>query len=131
MSFETDLYAVLSVDAGLVALVGDRIEPSHSGAPIPDVNGEIQPYVVYTPIFNEERYDLDGEGGLARVRLQVDCWAQHHDTAAEVARAVIAAIPVTGFPLHRTDHSNQDLGFEEGTRLYRRLIEFAVFHRST
>ena len=123
MSFETDLYAELSGDAGLGALVGERISPSHQS------EGSVAPYVVYTPIFDDTRYDLDGDTDLRKVRLQVDCYADDPDEAMAIADAVIAAIPVTGFPLHRTAHSEQDLGLEPDTRLFRRMLEFSIFHR--
>lgn len=123
MSFESDLYAELSGDAGLTALVSDRIYPSHAS------EGAEAPYVVYAPIFNEAIYALEGAGNMSKVRLQVDCYAEDPDEAASVARAVIAAIPESG-ALLRASHSNQDLGLEEGTRLFRRLLEFSIFHRS-
>lgn len=126
MSFESDLYSALGGNATLSNLVGGRIVPSHAG------QGTAAPYVVYTPIFNDARYDLDGDTGVAKVRLQVDCYAEDPegaDQAAAIARAVIEALPETGWPLHRTAHSNQDLGLEAGTRLFRRLLEFSVFHR--
>jgi hypothetical protein len=125
VSFETDLYAELSSDAPLVALVGNEIVPSHASQGV-----SAREFVVYTPIFNEAKYDLDGDTGAARVRLQVDCYSETQDGAAEIARAVIAAIPETGWPLHRTGHSNQDLGLESETRLFRRLVEFSIHHRS-
>lgn len=123
MSFESDLYAELSGDVDLIALVSDRIYPSHAA------EGTAFPFVVYTPIFNEAIYSLGGSGDMAKVRLQVDCYAENPDTAAEIARAVIAAIPESG-DLHRASHSNQDLGLEEDTRLFRRMIEFSIFHSS-
>lgn len=127
MSFETDLYAALSGAAGLAALVGDAIIPSHEneGAPAN------RKFVVYTPIFDDKRYDLDGPTSMSKVRLQVDCYAEDQDSAMAIADAVIAAIPVTGFPLHRTAHSEQDLGMEPDTRLFRRMLEFSIFHRSS
>jgi len=123
VSFETDFYAALSGAAGLGALVSDRIVPSHMS------EGSASPYVVYTPIFDDTRYDLEGATNLRKVRLQVDCYADDPDEAMAVADAVIAAIPVTGWPLHRTAHSEQDLGLEPDTRLFRRMLEFSIFHR--
>ena len=123
MSLESDFYTVLNV-VGVTALVGDRIAPSH------EADGVVAPYVVYQPIFAEGKYDLDGDTGASRVRMQVDCYATDADAAAAIALVVIAAVPETGWPLHRTGHSNQDLGFEgPETRLYRRLVEFSIHHR--
>jgi hypothetical protein len=123
MTFESDLYAALSGAAGLTALVGTRISPSHEQTPT-------APYVVYTPIFGESFYTLAGASSMTRVRLQVDCYADHPDTSAAIAEAVISAIPQSG-ALHRASHSNQGLGMEEDTRLFRRLVEFSIFHRSS
>jgi hypothetical protein len=123
VTFEADLYAALSGAAGLSALVGNRIGPSHEQTPT-------APYVVYTPIFGESFYTLSGASSMTRVRLQVDCYADHPDTSAAIAEAVIAAIPQSG-ALHRASHSNQDLGMEEDTRLFRRMVEFSLFHRSS
>ena len=122
MSFESDLYATLSGAAGVTALVGDRISPT-------SYEGITRPYVVYTPIFSEPFYAMSGASNMTRLRLQVDCYSEDVDECAEIARAVIAAIPETG-ALHRTAHNNQDVGREEDTRLYRRLVEFTIFHRS-
>ena len=122
MSFESDLYAVLSGAAGLTALVGARIVPSHEPSPV-------APYVVYTPVFGGNLYVLSGASDMERVRVQVDCYAEDTDTAAAIALAVIAAIPQTG-SFCRTGHSNQDLGLEENTRLYRRMCEFSIFRRT-
>ena len=124
MTFETDLYAEFSSDGTLVGLVGDQIMPSHGS------EGAEPPFVVYLPMI-EPRYDLDGQTALSRVRLQVDCYAETPDHAAAVAAAVIGAIPQSGWPLHRTGHTEQDLGLEDGTRLFRRMLEFSIVHRST
>lgn len=124
MSFETDLYAELAADADLAALVADRIVPSHQDQPA-------APYVVYTPIFNAENYDLDGPTGVSRVRLQVDCYAEDQDTARLIGTAVIAAVPESGWPLHGICINEQDLGLDPGARLVRRMVEFRLFHKSS
>lgn len=129
MSLESDLYAELSGDAGLTALVGVRIWPSVAS------EGTSTPYVVYAPIFHEGIYGLDGEAtNQSRARVQIDCYSEDPDEAAAIARAVIAAIPQSSSnganPIHRAAHSNQDLGLEPGTRLFRRMLEFSIFHRS-
>jgi hypothetical protein len=122
MSLESDFYSVLSSASGLTTLVSDRIVPSHAG------DGTSAPYVVYTTIFGEAIYSLSGAGEMSRVRMQVDCYAEDPDTAMAIALAVIDAVPETG-ALCRAAHSNQDLGMETDTRLYRRMVEMSIFHR--
>lgn len=124
MTIESDFYSALIAHAALTALVGDEIVPSHASAGV-----EAREYVVYTPVFGEPRYDLDGDTGLTKVRLQVDCYSETADGAAAIARAVVGAVPQTGWPLHRTGHTEQDLGLEPETRLFRRLLEFSIFHK--
>jgi hypothetical protein len=124
MSLESDFYSVLSSASGLTTLVSDRIVPSHAG------DGTSAPYVVYTTIFGEAIYSLSGAGEMSRVRMQVDCYAEDPDTAMAIALAVIDAVPETG-ALCRAAHSNQDLGMEADTRLYRRMVEMSIFRRSS
>jgi hypothetical protein len=125
MSLESDLYAELSGDAGLTTLVGESIYPSHVS------EGTATPFVVYSTVFHEGIYHLDGDTDLTRARMQVDCYAEDPDTASSIALAVIAAIPETGRPIHRSAHSNRDLGLDPDTRLFRRMLEFSIFHRSS
>lgn len=125
MSLESDLYTKLSAAAGLTAIVGDQIWPSHAA------EGATAPYLAYGSIFHEGRYTLDGEDAGSRARMQFDCYAEDPDTALAMALAVIEAIPESGKPIHRAAHSIQDLGLEPGTRLFRRMVEMSIFHRST
>jgi hypothetical protein len=125
MTFEADLYAALSGAAGLTALVGTEIHPSHA---IDGVSSRT--YIVYTPVTAEPLYSLAGAGTMTRVRLQVDCYAEDQDMCMNVALAVVDAIPQTG-ALCRGAHSNQDFGLDEEVRLFRRIVEFSIFHRST
>ena len=123
MSFESDLYSKLVAAAGLNAIVGSRISPSHDEKPS-------SPYVVYTTVFGEAFYSLAGASTQTRTRVQIDCYAEDPDTAADIAREVISAIPESG-ALHRASHSNHDLGREVETSLYRRMVEMSIFHRSS
>lgn len=124
MTFEADFYSTLSGHAGLTAIVSNRIVPAHEDQPA-------APYVVYTVIFTDTFYTLAGSSSTTRARVQVDCYANDYDTTVASAAAVIAAIPQSGTPICRAAHYEQDLGIEPSTRLYRRLLEFSIFHRSS
>ena len=125
MTFETDLYALLSGSSGLTAVVGDRIVPSYASEGV-----SARSYVVYTPVSMEPIYSIAGAGNMTRVRLQVDCYAEDPDSCMAIATEVISAIPQTG-ALHRAAHSTQDFGLDESVRLFRRIVEFSIFHRSS
>lgn len=125
-AWEIDFYEALMSDAALVALVGEEIYP------VVALGKATPPYVVYGRIETGRRYSLDGfDTELERIRAEVNVYAERPDDAAAVARAVIVAVPTSGWPLHRTGHSNQDLGLEPATKLYRRMVELSIFHRST
>lgn len=121
MTFESDVYAAMIASSELTALIGDRLTPSHHS------HGTQAPYAVYTTIFADGAYDLDGPTGLERVRLQVDCYAETADEARLVAEAVVASIPEEGWPVHGNCINNAD--FESELGLYRRVVEFRLFHR--
>lgn len=84
MSAETDFVAALLADAGVTALVSDRIaanviEPK-AGLPL----------IVYTVQETSDNTLLDE--GLRQVTFNVECWARTAVGAAELADAVTAAV---------------------------------------
>lgn len=124
MSFETEWYSMLNV-AGVTALVGDRIIPVH------EAEGTSAPYVAWQRIATNPANVLEGTTPLSnRVRVQVDCYAEDFDSSIELAAAVRAAVPGYGGTLHGLCINEFDLGFEVQARLFRRVLEFSMFHRS-
>lgn len=127
MSFESDLYGILSGHSGLTALVpGDRIQPGYAA------QGIDAPFVIYNRIFSEPVSGLDGfTSGLERVRVQVDCYAGTFDEAIAIAAQARAAIQAeTGTRNIRGICMNEMDFYEEDTHLFRRMLEFALFHRT-
>jgi hypothetical protein len=122
VSFESDFYSTIAV-AGVTTLVGTEIWPSHAS------EGASSPYITYTTVYDEPFYSIDGESNVTRVRVQVDCYSEDVDQAASISRAVINSIPESG-TLCRVRHTNQDMGLETETRLFRRMVEFTIFYRS-
>jgi hypothetical protein len=86
MSAESDLRALLVANAGVTALVGqrvaaDRIEQSAA-----------RPFVVFTRTGSEPQLCLDGVVLKTRVTLDVQAWADTRLAADAVADAVTAAV---------------------------------------
>lgn len=127
MSFESDFNTTLLDFSGLTNLVSvDNIQPGFAA------EGIGRPFVVWTRVFSEPQSGLDGfTSGLERVRVQVDCYAESFDSVIAIASQVRAAVDaVDGDNNLRGVCINEMDDFEEDTRLYRRMVEFSVFHRS-
>lgn len=127
MSFESDLYTVLAGYSGLTSLVpADRIQQGFAA------DGISPPYVMCTRIFSEPQSSLEGyTSALEKIRLQVDCYAESFDSVIAIARQVRNAIDATdGVNNIRGVCINEMDFFEDDPRLFRRMLEFSVFHRS-
>lgn len=82
---EESLLARLRANAGLLALVSDRIDW------IERPQGDALPGVTLQVIDPGRHYTLDGYG-LNGTRVQIDSWGSIYDDAKLVARAVLEAI---------------------------------------
>lgn len=80
------LRAWLVGTAGVAALVGGRV--AWGARP----RGTILPAISLHMIDGEPDYTLAGESGLARARVQIDCWGDSYADVTATARAVTAAI---------------------------------------
>lgn len=86
MSIEPGLFAHLCADAGVAALVGDRIYPAGripEAAPLPALT--------YQRVSTVPQQTLDGLAGLTQVRMQITAWAEG-DTAPAQSKALAAAV---------------------------------------
>ena len=101
VDFEIVLLRTLREDAGLSALVGNK---------------------VFALVI--------GHSGLEEIDLQIDVWARDYDEAKAIAKAVRAAMPPSGprFSAHLIE--DQDL-YEDGTNYFRVNMEFKVWFLET
>lgn len=76
------LRAYLLGDNAIAALVGTRIHP----VKLPQ--GQTQPSIVYSRISAIGEHHMQGSSGLARPRIQIDCWAQSADIATALGNLV-------------------------------------------
>lgn len=91
MSAESQLYAILSADAPLSAMVEDRIYPDL----IPE--GVAIPYVGYERANADPLRTLEGTVLAEDVGLVIACWAATRVQANQIADAVRAALAGTAW----------------------------------
>ena len=84
MSAEKAILNILTNDAGVTALVGQRVRP------IIEHQKQALPYVTYQAIATDHVETMDGSAGLAMRSLQINCYSS---TALE-AEAIIEAVRV-------------------------------------
>ena len=124
VDFETALLRTLREDAGLSALVGNKVFPLAIPA------GNYLPCVTFQRIGGMPANTLSGHSGLEEIDLQIDVYAKNYGEAKAVAKAVRAAMPPSGdvFGAHLID--DQDL-YEDGTNYFRVSMEFKVWFLET
>jgi len=81
------LRAYLLDDAAIAALITPASGPARI-YPITLLQGQTQPSIVYTRISGQGDHHMQGASGLARPRIQIDCWSQSADTATTLANLV-------------------------------------------
>ena len=124
VDFEIVLLRTLREDAGLSALVGNKV----FALVIPQ--GTKLPCITFQRIGGMPANTLSGHSGLEESDLQIDGWARDYDEAKAIAKAVRAAMPPSGprFSAHLIE--DQDL-YEDGTNYFRVNMEFKVWFLET
>ncbi len=139
MSVEAALYAELTGNAGVAALVADRVYPdvAPSSADLPRLT--------YQRISTGRHPHLAGASGLVSPRFQVICWASSRASAGVVADAVREALDGFSGTLgsggntvnargvfldgQGADYAPPTEGGEIG--VYSERLEFIIWHRET
>lgn len=134
---EEALVAYLLANAGLTALVGDRI--NWSTRP----QGSIVPALALTKVGGVRGYTMRGPDGLIEARVQVDCWGRTFGEAKRASRAVIAAMHGIkgvhgGVRFQSAFVDGERDGFDSGSnvqtgsaeRLFRTSLDFIIWHNS-
>ena len=124
VDFEIVLLRTLREDAGLSALVGNKV----FALVIPQ--GTKLPCITFQRIGGMPANTLSGHSGLEEIDLQIDVWARDYDEAKAIAKAARAAMPPSGprFSAHLIE--DQDL-YEDGTNYFRVNMEFKVWFLET
>ncbi len=120
----------LMADAGVSALVGNRIYP----VVLPENCS--YPAITYQLITSHETYTNDGPLGEVRARIQIDSWGKRYGQVKAVAQAVRVALNgFTGqlpdgtyvFEIECDDASD---GFDAPGSLYRNQGDWMIYYGS-
>ncbi len=85
MSVETDLYTMITSDAGVAALVGTRVFPLVAGT-----NAAL-PLVVYRRTGDAQVRGM-GADAMTQSIFRLDCWAVTFSAVKQLSDAVVAAV---------------------------------------
>lgn len=124
MSVSSAIYSILSADAALAALVGDRIFPSVAPA------GTISPWLVYQRISERPTVCHQGASGLSFYRYQISAYSKYQNEAEQISDAVKAALDgaentdAASRVTYTLESSNDT--FEEETGFYGVQLDFFV-----
>lgn len=129
---EEDLYAALLANAGVTAIVADRI--SWVDRP----RAEALPALVLQVASKPYTYTLQQRDGMVGALVQMDAWGTAYDDVVALARAVVAFTDtLTAAPFQAAFVETQRDGFEPGDGpqpggaidLYRTSLDVRVWHR--
>lgn len=126
------IYARLSGDAGVSALVGTRIYPGAGP------EGATYPLVLYNQIDSGAVRDLSSATDHFRTLQQIDVYATTKSSAVAIAAAVRASLDYKlnqtwgglSIPASRFD-DQFDSGFEEGSNLHRIIQQYRISYKET
>ncbi len=118
---EPKLYALLTADPTVSAIVGARVYPMVMP------QRATFPAVTYFRVSGGQQNTLDGYSGTENPRIQVDCWAKKYADVKALAAAIRAAMDgATTF--RALCISDRDL-YEDDADLFRVLLEFSCWNK--
>ena len=112
---QQDLYALLTADSAVTALVGTRITPGIAQ------QGTAVPYITYTVVSTVNTGAINTSVKVAaNTRIQINCWTDSPDESTALADAVEAAL-TTGYVIFRRDDRDEE------TERFRTLLDWKVW----
>lgn len=118
------LRAFLIADAAIAAAVAEVGGTKWRVYPVRLPQATTGASIVYNRISGQGDHHMQGPSGLARVRMQIDCWAPSHDTSTSLADIVKEAIDgyqgMMGsvFVQGVFFDGERDLDFDDATKFY-------------
>jgi hypothetical protein len=120
MNLEEKLFAVLSTDAGVIALVGTKVYPLEAA------QDTVLPYVAYTRVSSNRVYSLGGYSNLENPRIQVDCYSSTYSGSKALSVAVISALrSATTFGVEIDDPQEM----REDEDVYRVSVDLSIWNQ--
>jgi len=127
MILEDGLQTFLVANAGVAALVIDRVQPF----PLPQES--VMPAITYRRIDAPRMMAHDGPTGFATARIQCDCWGKNYSQAKRTANAVRKACDgyvglMGSVEIHETEAAGDIDDYEPQVELYRTVIDLVILH---
>jgi len=124
VTIDSDLFAALSADSGLTALIGSgsdcRLFPEEAE------QTTAHPLVVYTRLSGNDEMHLKGPTGSVQSRYQFSCWGETFDSADAVATALRAALfAASGLVVTACDVYSGPV--EAELKLYHRIVDISLW----
>ncbi len=85
-SVETELYFLLTNDAGVTAIISTRIYPNIA------LQGAALPHLVYKQLSGPRDEVMEGPSGLVESRFEMNCWSDTYSETRDLADAVRALL---------------------------------------
>jgi len=131
MQLEQGLYSYLSVYAGLVALISDRIYPQIIPQGTTRQSGTVYPVVVMSRISTTRLHTMRLDSGYVTATMQFACYGQTYNSAISVANQVRLAIQnFNGFmdevQVNAVLIENEISGYENKSELHYILLDFFI-----
>ena len=132
MTIEEALYTHLSGNAGLSALVSNRIYPMIMPQDV------ALPAVTYQKISGERMHTLQTDPGVASPRFQFNCWGSSYSSAKAVAVKVKDALKdftgtlggAGGVTVLRVVGPEDELDdYDAETETFRTILDFFIWHQ--
>jgi hypothetical protein len=131
---EEGIITKLLATSGVTALVSDRVHPGRRP------QASALPAIDIASISGAPVYTNDGESGLERARVEINCWGSTYTSAKTVARAVKAALSAFfgeagginfQYILLDTERDMNETGSNQAEYLYRTSLDFIVWTKTT
>ena len=125
---EAALFAVVTGDAGVAALIGTRLYPGH----LPQ--NPTYEAMTYRRVNTGRPHAHDGPGDLAKARFQFSCFGATYSAARTLANTLRTAIDgykgtVAGVRIDGILFIDEQDAYEDETGVYMLPIDFRVIHK--
>jgi len=125
---EAALTSLLLADAGLTALVGDRVHWLRLPQEV-----DVKPYINLQRVSGARDYTMAGASGYAMGRVQADVWGLTYGSVKATAQALLAALSGYRGPTIQgvfVESERDDTGDDAGgvNRLYRTSVDVIIHY---
>lgn len=130
MLIETAIQSALSADAGVAALVGDRIYYTRA------IQDTAKPYIVFSKVGGVRMHTHQGAAGLVHARFQFSAFAETYIAAKNVqveVQDVLQGFQGTlggagGVEVYTCHYENEIDFYEDDTRLYHVAADYMFWY---